>query len=96
MKAPNPKSLTRAFQIWGTADIFDAITRTAVTRSRLWKRINELVEKRNNIAHGDFTVEAQSTDVTEYITAVRKFCERSDRQMARNLAAITGGAPGST
>jgi hypothetical protein len=91
MKAPNPKNLTRAFQIWGTADIFDSITRTAVTRSRLWMRINELVEKRNNIAHGDFTVEAQPTDVTEYILAVRRFCERSDRTMARNLVGITGG-----
>jgi len=93
MKAPNPKNLKRAFQIWGTEDIFESITRTAVTRSRLWMRINELVEKRNNIAHGDFTVEAQSTDVTEYVSAVRRFCERTDRKMARNLVVITGGTP---
>ena len=51
--------------MWGIEDIFKAITRTPVHRRRLRMRIEELVEKRNNIAPGDLTVEAQYLDVVQ-------------------------------
>jgi hypothetical protein len=50
MKAPNCRALVRVFNMWGIPDIFTAITRSAVSRQRLWLHIAELVEKRNYIA----------------------------------------------
>jgi hypothetical protein len=51
-------------------------------------RIDELVTKRNNIAHGDFTVEATYLDVVQYRSAVKTFCERADRRMSSQLARL--------
>jgi hypothetical protein len=93
MKAPTPKSLIRAFQLWGIDDIFKAITRTSVNNARLRLRLRELVDKRNNIAHGDFTIEATYLDVVQYISAVRKFCVSADRRLARQLGALIGARP---
>lgn len=93
MKAPNVKSLRRAFQIWGIEDVFKAITRSSIHRGRLILRIDELVDKRNNIAHGDFTVEATYLDVAQYRAAVHKFCTRADRTLARKLHTFTKTIP---
>ena len=90
MKAPNCKSVVRLFKMWGTADIFTATTRTRSNRQALWLRIDELVDKRNNIAHGDLTVEARYLDVVQYRAAVNKFCESADKQMARALSRMVG------
>ena len=91
MKAPNCKSIVRFFKVWGITDIFSAMTRTPVNRQRLWLRIGELVEKRNNIAHGDVTVEANYLDIVQYKAAARRFCQSADTVMARAVARITGG-----
>jgi hypothetical protein len=90
MKAPHCKSVLRIFRLWGVPDIFSAVTRKKVNRQDLWLRIGELVEKRNNIAHGDLTVEARYLDVVQYRAAVKKFCESADRQMSAALARIAG------
>jgi hypothetical protein len=93
MKVPTPKSLMRAFQLWGIEDIFSAITRTSVNNARLRLKLRELVEKRNNIAHGDYTVEATYLDVVQYIAVVRKFCGSSDKRLARQLGSFIGSRP---
>jgi hypothetical protein len=93
MKAPSTKSLVRVFQLWDIDDIFKAITRSSVTNGRLRLRLRELVDKRNNIAHGDFTVEATYLDVVQYISAVRKFCVSADKRLARQLATLIGSRP---
>jgi hypothetical protein len=93
MKAPTIEAIIRVFRIWGIGDVFSAITRTAVTRSRLVLRINELVDKRNNIAHGDLTVEATHQDVAQYSSAVRLVCTRVDRRMARQVSIIARCTP---
>jgi len=93
MKAPRAAALNRFFQIWGVDDIFKEITRSPVVRGRLRLRLDELVDKRNNIAHGDFTVEAQYLDIVQYRAAVKKFCTSADRAMARRLKTLTGGRP---
>ncbi|MFD9966231.1 MAE_28990/MAE_18760 family HEPN-like nuclease [Amycolatopsis sp. NPDC058986] len=93
MKTPNVKSLRRAFQIWDIDDIFSAITRSSVHRGRLILRIDELVSKRNNIAHGDFSAEATYLDIAQYRAAVRKFCTRADRALARQLHKFTKSVP---
>lgn len=90
MKTPDPTALVRAFRPWGVENVFDAITRTAHHRARLWLKIRELAEKRNNIAHGDYTEEATYLDVAGYRRAVRDFGERVDRLMARRVSAIVG------
>lgn len=92
MKSPAPKCLVRFYRYWGIENIFDAITRATHTRTDLWLKIDELVRKRNNIAHGDPTTEATLTDVRSYRNATRTFCERADRQFAQALKALLGGA----
>ena len=42
----------RYFAYWGIPDIFEHITRSATTRGRLYLPVSELIDKRNNIAHG--------------------------------------------
>lgn len=85
MKAPTPKNLVRFYRYWGIENVFDAITRTPSTRTELWLPIEELVSKRNNIAHGDATVEATPADLRLYRDSALRFCERADRQMVRAL-----------
>lgn len=93
MKAPTAKNVIRFFQLWGIPDIFRAITRKSVYYGRLRLRLDELVEKRNNIAHGDFTVEATYLDIMQYVAAVKKFCVSSDKRLARQLSAILLSPP---
>jgi RiboL-PSP-HEPN len=88
MKAPTPKNLVRYYRYWGIDDIFNAITRASHTRDELWLRLDELVGKRNNIAHGDASTEATAADIDSYRLAARRFCERSDKQLARALKRI--------
>jgi hypothetical protein len=86
MKSPKPQSIVRYFRYWGVDDIFSAITRKPQTRGALWFRVQELVDKRNNIAHGDFGEQATRDDVHRYITTVRTFCTRVDQAFSKLLA----------
>ena len=85
MKTPKTRRIARLFRLWGIADIFAEITRSQLTRQRLVLKLDELVEKRNNIAHGDIHVDATPTDLTEYRQRVSEFCSRADRRLARVL-----------
>jgi hypothetical protein len=85
MKAPTPRNLVRYYRYWGIDDIFGVITRRQHTRTDLRLKIDELVRKRNNIAHGDATTEATRADVRSYREATRIFCERADRHLSRAL-----------
>lgn len=80
MKAPKPESLVRYYRYWGINDIFTAITRTQLTRNRLWLGIQELVDKRNNIAHGDIL--AQATQLISSGTWARCVRSASERIVA--------------
>jgi hypothetical protein len=88
MKSPNPKSVQRYFRYWGIDDIFSAITTRQHTKTDLYLRITELVDKRNAIAHGDLSTEATQADVRSYIRAVKTFCTRTDKKVARQISRI--------
>lgn len=88
LKSPKPESLKRFYRLYGIENIFNSVTRNASTRSTLWLGIRELVEKRNNIAHGDFQTQALPTDVTRYLVAVSKFATSADLVFARTLAKL--------
>lgn len=90
MVSPKPNSIKRLFEMWGIGDIFGAITRKAHVRGRLWMKVGELVDKRNNIAHGDTTVAATHNDIVGYLSATRRFCVRVDRAFSRALARTLG------
>lgn len=90
MKAPTPKNLMRYFRYWGIKDIFEAITRASHTKSELWLRIDELVRKRNNIAHGDLTTEATHADIVSYRDATTRFSERVDRKFGAVVGRLIG------
>jgi len=93
MKAPTPQNLVRYYRYWGIGDVFATITRRTHTRKDLRLKLQELVDKRNNIAHGDPITDATQIDVRGYKTAALTFCERADRQLARALTRICGTAP---
>ena len=93
MKGPDPKSIRRYFRMWGVDDIFVAVTRSPITRERLWLRVDEVVNKRHNIAHGDATVDVGASQLTEYRHAVWTLADRSDRLISRRLARTFGISP---
>jgi RiboL-PSP-HEPN len=88
MKAPSPTNLIRYYRHWEIPEIFDAITRAVHTKTDLRLKLQELVDKRNNIAHGEASTEATRADVRAYRDATLKFCERSDGQLSRALGRL--------
>jgi hypothetical protein len=86
MNSPKPSALVRYFRYWGIPDIFTHITRTPATRGRMYLLVTELVDKRNNIAHGDATEQATRLDVKRYAATVLKFCGRADRALGLVIA----------
>jgi hypothetical protein len=88
MKSPKPDELVKYFKYWGISNIFEAITRTSHTKAYFYLKITELVDKRNNIAHGDLSTQATQADVSSYIDTVQKFCTRVDGRMAARLAQL--------
>lgn len=92
MKSPSPERILRLFKLWGVSDIFSAVTRQPHTRQRMTLKLKELVDKRNNIAHGDPGAEATYKDIATYVAVVRTFCTRADGVLSRLLAAKAGGS----
>lgn len=90
MKSPAPENLKRFYRLYGIDDIFQKVTRRPHSRSLLYLSLRELVEKRNNIAHGDSATRAVSSDVTRYLTAVTKFASSADRVLARSVKTLVG------
>lgn len=88
LKSPKPESLVRFYRLYGIENIFNSVTRNASTRSAMYLDLRELVEKRNNIAHGDFQTQALPIDVTRYLGAVSKFAKSADLVFARKLATL--------
>jgi len=78
LKTPLPYKLMKLYKIWGVDDIFSRITRMDHTRNRFLSRLTELVQKRNNIAHGTYAVEATQGELKEYLRVVAEFCRRAD------------------
>lgn len=84
-KSPDPKRVKRLFKFWGIEDIFGSITRKPQTRAHFHRRLKELVEKRNRIAHGELAVEATRADIKMYEKSVTEFCRRADSALRRAL-----------
>ncbi len=91
LRAPKPADLIRYYRYWDINDIFGRITRTQSARSQLWLGVQELVDIRNNIAHGDFAAQPTQIDVQRYVRSAITFCERADRQLSRAVARLADG-----
>lgn len=94
MKAPKPESLVRFYRLYGIPNIFESVTRSRAAKGALYLGLKELVEKRNNIAHGDAQTEALPMDVTRYLQAVAKFATSADKGMARSLKHMSASKSG--
>jgi len=92
MKTPKPDRIVRLYRLWGIKDIITRITRTDHTRRDFRLHLETLVDKRNNIAHGDFATEATTADIRLYRGAVSNFCERADRALLQHLSTVLGVA----
>jgi len=92
MKAPHSREVKRFYAMYGIIDIFSKATRRPDRRSHLWLKLQEMVDKRNNIAHGDFTTEALPSEISSYLDAVLKFCSSSDKIFAKQLKTIAKSA----
>jgi hypothetical protein len=92
LSAPKPTEIRRYYRYWNIDDIFTKITRKQVARGRLWLGVQELVDMRNSIAHGDFAAQPTQRDIQRYLSSARTFCERADREFARVLAKLTAAA----
>lgn len=90
MKSPMPDNLIRYYKHWGIGNIFDAIARKPHTRTRFRLGVRELVEKRNNIAHGEFAEQVTKTDVIRYQSTILGFSQRADRALSRSVGRLTG------
>jgi hypothetical protein len=93
LRAPKPDELRRYYRYWNIEDIFKRITRSPTERGKLILGVQELVDIRNNIAHGDFTAQPTQADIQRYIRSARTFCLRSDRQLAQALGRLTANSP---
>ena len=91
LSAPKPADLRRYYRYWNIDDIFTSITRRPSARGQLWLGVQELVDTRNSIAHGDFAAQPTQRDIQRYLNSARIFCERADRALARALARLTAG-----
>ncbi|MGH7048119.1 MAG: HEPN domain-containing protein [Stellaceae bacterium] len=91
LRAPKPSELRRYYKYWNIDDIFARITRKPTARSQLWLGVQELVDMRNSIAHGDFSAQPTQRDIQRYLRSVRTFCERADRELARAIARLLAG-----
>jgi hypothetical protein len=91
MKSPSPERAKRMFRIWGIPDIFGVVTREPHTKLRMELKLKELVDKRNDIAHGNAGAEATYQDVATYLSVVKEFCSRADRALARVLKRYNAG-----
>lgn len=92
LRAPKPADLLRYYRYWDVDDIFARITRTQRARGRLWLGVQELVDARNNIAHGDFAAQPTQIDIQRYLRSVSTFCERADKHLSRALSRLTASA----
>ncbi len=93
MKSPDTANLVRHYRYWRIENVFAAITRNPQSQGRLRLAATELVDKRNNIAHGDVAAEASRTDVRRYMATVRTFCTRADRLLGRTLGQLAAAPP---
>jgi len=85
MNTPSPKNIKRYFKNFGIEDIFSQITKKPTQRKRFFLGIQDFVDLRNNIAHGDAAAQATYNDVQRYLRVAREFCERADSAFARYL-----------
>jgi len=93
MRSPFPERIMRFFALWGVVDVFGEVTRRSHTRARLWLKLKELIEKRNNIAHGDATTGATYQDIASYLSVVWEFCKRADKVLGRAVGQHLRAAP---
>lgn len=92
MKSPQSDEVRKFFVMYGIDDIFSKVTRQQHRRSFLWFKLQEMVEKRNNIAHGDFTTEALPSEISSYLLAVSLFCESADKIFSNKLKKLANSA----
>jgi hypothetical protein len=90
MKSPKPSEVIKFYELYDLNKIFHTVTRKPSTRGALFLNINELVEKRNFIAHGDATTQAPPTDITRYLGSVSSFAIAADKKLSSKLRSLAG------
>ena len=90
MRSPKPKTLVRYYRGWGIVDIFKEITRKKRHEVHLRMGIQNIVDLRNNIAHGDYNTVTTRSDLSAMVGIAATFASRSDKALGRAVSKVFG------
>lgn len=86
MGNPGSKEIEQFLELLGVADLFDQLDLSGL--SHLRSHVNELVAKRNAVAHGEVAATATAADVDRYIRAVEDLAAEVDDLVAVSVQEI--------
>jgi hypothetical protein len=86
MSNPGSREVARFAELLGVADLWESVEDPEHVSIR--GVLNEMVGKRNAIAHGDTAAKSTSTDVDRYVTAIEYFARELDRLVAQAVARV--------
>lgn len=92
MKSPKVESVIRYFKLFDF-DVFGRICRTESARRHMRRTIQSLVDNRNAIAHGDRNAQPGSPELSSFVDAAARFCDRTDREFGKHLRTQYGQSP---
>lgn len=82
MKSPNTKNVHRYYKMWGISNIFSSCSMgNRRIEGKIRGRLEEMVTKRNSIAHGDANVTVSSKSLESSIRTIRVFCKSADKEL---------------
>lgn len=80
MGSPKIANVLRYFKQWNIEDIFSFCSLPRPVEVKIRIRLKELVEKRNDIAHGNYNTSSDAASIKEYIACLTVFCTIIDRK----------------
>jgi hypothetical protein len=84
-RSPRPEEVDRLFEKLGIAKIFNNVRWPGTSSTMVKRKLRNLVDRRNQIAHGEVDVQAYKFDVTSNRTFIRGFSQVSPEHRIRRI-----------